>query len=564
MIRFESIKFKNFLSVGNNFIEIRLDKSPTTVLLGSSGTGKSILTDAVSFVLFNKPYRNIGKPQLVNATNNKDCVVEISFSIGDISYFIRRGIKPAIFEIYKNGKLLNQDSHNKDYQDYLEKQILQFNYTSFKQIVVLGPSGFVPFMQLKSSDRRELVEELLGLQIFSVMNTILKDRISAIKTEILDSEYQEKFLNEKSALYEEHKKKLEQNVEQKKEELSNKRLEYCKKVSDSMSEIESLNSSISTLQTKTNKQDTIASISKYSELKNRFSLSITNLRKQIEFYMKNNSCPTCKQVIDSAFKASEIESKTVKKSEISNALDTVEIKISSLEKQKSDIEDIERQIRLLNNKIQQLQSVIRINEELIKSIDTDLLSLTQKTEDVLVEDVQNQILALQENKKCILNRKSLHEIAGTFLKDTGIKSSIVKNYLPAINKYLNKYLQEMNFYVRFSLDENFTESVKSLGYENFVYGNFSEGERQRIDLAMIFTWRSIAIARNRVRTNLLIMDEIFDSALDLNATENVINLLYSDIFKDMNVFVISHKNQIKDKFKSSIEFDKRNSFTKLL
>jgi len=569
MILFEKIRLKNFLSIGNNFLEIELSKNPTTVFLGPSGSGKSCLLDALSFVLFNKPYRNISKPQLVNSINNKDCVVEIDFSVGEKQYFVRRGIKPNIFEIFRDGKLIGQDAHSRDYQTFFEEEILRFNYHSFIQIIVLGTSGYVPFMQLKPADRRIVIEELLGLQIFSQMNESLKLKITSVKDELLNNSYQQKLVSEKIKLCEDHQKELEKNIEEDRELFRQKIVEYNREIEQDNTWIKTATTTIDTLESnieslRKNKLLT----EKYKKLKEKFVQNKNKLDRQIQFYSENDVCPVCNQDINSEFKEKEIYDKQIKITELSAGLIKTEKAIIQLDKERAEIDAVNVKITDQKSKISSWKNDIKFKEELIKNAEFQLRKLderqTSTIEDFQIDSLTSDLDQLRTAEKTFVEKKSLYDIVSGLLKDTGIKSQIIKNYLPVINKYINKYLQDMNFFVKFVFDENFDESIKSLGYENFVYGNFSEGERQRIDLAVLFTWRHVAQLKNSVNTNLLIMDEIFDSALDLNATENVVGLLSSDIFRNMNVFVISHKNQIKDKFTACLEFDKNKSFTRVI
>jgi len=569
MILFEKIRLKNFLSIGNNFLEIELSKNPTTVFLGPSGSGKSCLLDALSFVLFNKPYRNISKPQLVNSINNKDCVVEIDFSVGEKQYFVRRGIKPNIFEIFRDGKLIGQDAHSRDYQTFFEEEILRFNYHSFIQIIVLGTSGYVPFMQLKPADRRIVIEELLGLQIFSQMNESLKLKITSVKDELLNNSYQQKLVSEKIKLCEDHQKELEKNIEEDRELFRQKIVEYNREIEQDNTWIKTATTTIDTLESnieslRKNKLLT----EKYKKLKEKFVQNKNKLDRQIQFYSENDVCPVCNQDINSEFKEKEIYDKQIKITELSAGLIKTEKAIIQLDKERAEIDAVNVKITDQKSKISSWKNDIKFKEELIKNAEFQLRKLderqTSTIEDFQIDSLTSDLDQLRTAEKTFVEKKSLYDIVSGLLKDTGIKSQIIKNYLPVINKYINKYLQDMNFFVKFVFDENFDESIKSLGYENFVYGNFSEGERQRIDLAVLFTWRHVAQLKNSVNTNLLIMDEIFDSALDLNATENVVGLLSSDIFRSMNVFVISHKNQIKDKFTACLEFDKNKSFTRVI
>ena len=567
MIIFKTVRWKNLLSTGNNFSEINLDSNHTTILLGQSGSGKSTLLDAISFALFNRPFRNINKNQLVNMVNQKNCVVEIEFTIGTQNYMIRRGIKPTIFEIHCDGVLINQDSHSKDYQQYLERQILKFNFKAFTQIIVLGASNFTPFMQLKPADRRVIIEGLLDIEIFSVMNTILKQKVSNLKSISQENEFNLSITKEKIEL----QSKYIADLSHSKQEKIQDNLVMIEKNKEQMQVIEhenvTLKSSISSLKEKLQfKGEILSQIDKIRDIKNKLDSNIKKSRKEILFYEDNDNCPTCHQNIPGDFKQVEIGKKNDKISEWHNGLHDVEAAMSKFLIKLDEAKTIEDEIDAIQSQIVKNQSMIDGINQFVKKIAKETLDMknnqdapkdcTDKLNELTTEHKK-----LETNKETYSNQKNIHDLATTLLKDGGVKARIIKQYLPLINKHTNIFLNAMNFFVTFNMDEEFNESIKSRGRDEFAYENFSEGEKQRIDLALLFTWRTIAKMKNSVNTNLLIMDEVLDSYLDTQATENVLQLLNSDMFRDTNIFVISHKETISDKFKKTIRFTKNKNFS---
>ena len=566
MIIFNKVRWKNFLSTGNNFIEINLSKNRSTILLGESGSGKSTLLDAISFGLFNKPFRNINKNNLINMINQKNCLVEVEFTIGKQNYLIRRGIKPTIFEIYCNDKIINQDSHSKDYQQYLEKQILKFNYKSFTQIIVLGASNFTPFMQLKPADRRVIIEGLLDIEIFSLMNSILKKRISNLKNDIQQNEFSLSIVKEKIEM---HKKHLE-NLSQSKQEKIDKNMSIIESNKSQIIELENINekyeNKINELLEQVNfKDDVLSQISKIKSIKEKLEISIKKSNKEISFYEDNDSCPTCTQSIPSDFKQVQINENVNKIEEWKNGLSDVGSAISKLDDKMNKVKVIEDEIDSIQTKILKNKSSISSIQKFIQKIAKETLEMKEDEESSLNSDelnnFDNELLSLENDKQKFLMDRNIQDHVSSLLKDGGVKAKIIKQYLPLINKHTNIFLNSMNFFVSFNIDEEFNESIKSRGRDNFVYENFSEGEKQRIDLALLFTWRVIAKLKNSVNTNLLILDEVFDSYLDINATENVLQLLNSNMFKKNNIFVISHKQNISDKFNQVINFTKVKNFS---
>ena len=567
MIIFEKIRWKNLLSTGNSFVEIELNKTRNTILLGKSGSGKSTLLDAMSFVLFNKPFRNINKNQLVNSINQKNCVVEIEFSIGTRKYLVRRGVKPSVFEIYCNDKLVDQDSHTRDYQQYLEQSILKFNFKSFSQIIVLGASNFVPFMQLKPSDRRVIIETLLDIEIFSVMNSIIKKKISILKSDMQDVEQSFVLCNEKRKIQIDHIQELSDNKDAKikeNEQLISKNKEQAKELlSENVAYEESkllLEKKIEFRDDVQNKIDTIRTIN--TKLMN----SIKKSNKEVSFYENNSSCPTCRQDIAEQIRLEQVDTNNKKIKEWENglteaesALDKLKAKIKVADSIQSDIDSIESSIVKNKNTVTAIRHFIsKIESEIDKLKNTNDNQEKYKEQ---LQSIEDEIVKLQVRKEELLNNKEVYDIATALLKDDGIKARIIKQYLPLINKHTNVFLNAMNFFVSFNIDEEFNESIKSRNRDEFSYENFSEGEKQRIDLALLLTWRTIAKLKNSINTNLLIMDEVLDSYLDTFATENVLQLLNSDMFKSTNIFVISHKETISDKFNRTINFTKSKNFS---
>lgn len=569
MIIFKKVRWKNLLSTGNNFTEIVLNEKHSTILLGQSGSGKSTLLDAISFALFNRPFRNINKNQLVNMVNGKNCLVEIEFSIGTQEYMIRRGIKPTVFEIYCDNVLLNQDSHSKDYQQYLERNILKFNFKAFTQIIVLGASNFTPFMQLKPADRRIIIEGLLDIEIFSVMNTLLKQKASTLRQAIQENEFSASIVKEKIAIQEKYISDISKDKEDKIQEnlaLIEKHKADIEKI---RTENDSHRLSISELQGRIDfKSDLISQIDKIKDIKSKIDTNIKKTRKDITFYEDHDSCPTCSQDIPEQFKSVEIEKKAAKITEWQAGMNDAESALTKFLQRMEQVKSVEDEIEKLTYQIGKNDSVISGINQFIKKVAQDTLDLkeqqsapSEKSEEL--QKLSEESQKLEQAKETFSIQKNVQELATMLLKDSGVKARIIKQYLPLINKHTNVFLNAMNFFVSFHIDEEFNEMIKSRGRDDFSYENFSEGEKQRIDLALLFTWRTIAKMKNSVNTNLLIMDEVLDSYLDTSATENVLQLLNSDMFRDTNIFVISHKETISDKFQKTIRFTKNKNFSNI-
>ena len=568
MIEFQKIRWRNFLSTGDYFSEVQLNKSPSTLIVGNNGAGKSTILDALTFGLFGKAFRKINKPQLVNSVNSKDCVIEIEFKIGNRDYLVRRGIKPAIFEIYINNKMLDQDSKIRDSQLHLEEAILKLNYKSFTQTVILGSATFVPFMQLTANDRRDIIEDILDIKIFSSMNDILKGRASLLKDSLFENEKERELQDYKIELQDRNiedakntKKKSikifkdkikEKKTEQKVFRASNKNL--LVEVDTALSEI-------------VDESKTIASCRKFEKLENQLSNNISKIKKEVEWFETNDVCSTCKQAIGSDHKHSIVTEKDDKKSEIEKALVSiskeivsVNTRISVIEDKKSQIVSLRNVIESNNNKDDFVQKNIEELESEIEAAESD--SGNVKGLEKQLKSLRENLKELDETRRELTETKNYYALAGQFLKDSGVKTSIVKYYLPIMNKLINRYLQEMDFYVHFTMDERFVENIKSRGREGFTYASFSEGEKMRVDLALLFTWREIARMKNSVNTNLLILDEVFDSSLDSTGTDEFLKLL--NTLGGNNVFVISHKGDILyDKFKDIVKFEKVKNFSRI-
>lgn len=565
MIVFTNIKWKNFLATGNSGVEIDLSRNRTTILLGPSGSGKSTLLDAIALCLFNRPFRNIKKTQLVNSINGKKCVVEIAFTVGTKNYLVKRGIKPNIFEIYCNEELVNQDSHSRDYQQYLETNILKCNFKAFSQIVVLGASNFTPFMQLRPADRRIIIEGLLDIEIFSVMNSILKSRISNTKTEIMNTNYAINLAKEKIAV---HQKYLEESRHNRSEKVK----ENIAKIKKNKQQIKTLNLENATLATQIQelesklmfKSEVQQQINRITNIQSKIVSKVKKAKREIKFYEEHDECPTCHQKIQSDFKNAEISKNSKQIIEFESGLENAKKSLTKLSARLANAKVIEDQIQELQLKISKNRSTVDAIEQFIKKVAKDTIAIQSQVDEGNADDIKElneKVQELEAKKEKFAIQRAINDTASNLLKDGGVKARIIKQYLPLINKYTNQFLTAMNFFIAFHMDEEFNETIKSRGRDNFAYENFSEGEKQRIDLALLFTWRKIAKMKNSVNANLLVLDEVCDSYLDTNATENVLQLINSDFFKNANIFVISHKENIADKFHASVRFTKKKNFS---
>jgi len=569
MILFKTVKYKNFLSSGNSFTEINLNDTKSTLVVGQNGAGKSTMLDAISFALFGKPHRNINKNQLINSINQKACVVEIEFSIGSAVFRIVRGIKPGIFEIWKNGTMINQSSHAKEYQKILEQNILKLNHKSFHQVVVLGSSSFIPFMQLAAGHRREVIEDLLDINVFSKMNQILRDKQSVLKDQLKDLSYQiditknkidtqKKYITDIQTLTQENKKEYESRIHESQ---------------DSIDELQTANSELS-LGLDESIRETEKRLSTLHDQRQELLLgsqdrqtNITNISKRIKFFDENEACPTCEQTLSNSHKSHVLETLEGERRTHKSALKQIGETGTSVEK---EIKETGRILESLRSKLSELsQNNVKITglQKQIKEYQLYLekgVSADLRTAELDLESLNEKRNSLLENKFSLSEDISYNTVMSEMLKDTGIKTKIIKQYLPVINKLVNQYLQVLDFFVHFDLDESFQETIRSRHRDEFTYDSFSEGEKQRIDLALLFTWRQIAKMKNSVATNLLILDETFDSSLDHEGVDNLLKILHT-LSDDTNIFVISHKGEILDgKFNMKIEFKKEKNFSKMV
>ena len=570
MIKFKSVSWQNFLSTGNDMTTIQLDRSPTTLIVGQNGAGKSTLLDALSFGLFGKPHRDINKPQLVNTINNKQCIVKVEFQIGVHDFEIVRGIKPNLFEIYQNGNMINQSSMARDYQKFLEQNILKLNHKSFHQIVVLGSSSFIPFMQLPGGHRRDVIEDLLDINIFSKMNTILKERSAVIREKLKDINYNIDLMKEKISIQRKYIKDItEMNDEQIKSKRSSISL-FQTEITDMQAANNDYSTSIESLQEGLNDRMKKAHDKKQSlmQYQAQFQTQMKTVVKEAKFYEINDKCPTCTQDIDKAIKEEKLEFSKNRAKELQEGMTKVGEQASVIDETISELNDITDNIRkntagiTTNNRdIERLQTQITKLEGEISGLESREGDLGQANADLETHFEKSNTLT--ELKLSMVDERSYNEAAGEMLKDGGIKTKVVKEYLPVMNKLINNYLQVLDFFVAFDLDENFTETIRSRHRDTFNYASFSEGEKQRIDLALLFTWRQIARMKNSTSTNLLVLDETFDSSLDHDGVDNLMKIL-GTLEDDSNVFVISHKGDLLDgKFRSKIEFTKEHNFSKI-
>jgi len=568
MIEFKTIKWKNFLSTGNNFTTIDLKSHQKTLIVGDNGSGKSTILDALCFGLFNKPFRKINKPQLINTINCGDCRVEIEFTIGSIDWKVIRGMKPTVFEIYKNDDLLDQSAAAADQQKWLEQNVLKLNYKSFTQIVVLGSSTFVPFMQLPAAGRREVIEDILDIRIFSTMNVILKERVKVVKEEVNDLEYAVSILKDKVDVQRKYIQNLKHQSEQNKEEKENTISVLEENIRFKKEEVESYMSQLDSLNEKVNEySDLDSKVNKLREYNIKFSSKIDELTKEQKFFTNNETCPTCNQEITGDLKQIKLTETTTKIDKFTDAIFKLKKDQLEVNKTLNERKEILDSISEVQSKIRECFKEVEWNEKRIADTLTEIGSINSNNS-LIVEETEKIKTLIEQGKSQELQRRKLIKkqtelkIVSEILKDGGVKSSIIKKYLPVMNTLINKYLQELEFYVNFNLDDTFNETIKSRFRDEFSYASFSEGEKMRIDLALLFTWREVAKLKNSVNTNLLILDEVFDSSLDSNGTADFINIL-RNITEGNNVFVISHKQDIlHDKFDSVIQFKKVKNFSK--
>jgi len=568
MIVFKKVRWKNFLSTGDSFTEIDLDHTKSTLIVGQNGSGKSTMLDAVSFGLFGKPHRNINKPQLINSINNKGCVVEVEFFIGKNYYKIVRGIKPGKFEIWKNDDMINQSSHAKEYQKILEQNILKLNHKSFHQVVVLGSSSFIPFMQLPGGHRRDVIEDLLDINVFSKMNTILKEKQSSIKDQLKDINYnveitknkidtQQKYIRDIKTLTEENRKEYESRIHASQ---------------NSIDELQAENSELS-LGLDESIRETEERLSALHDKRQALMLggqdrqtTLSNVRKRIKFFQENEACSVCEQAITDSHKHVILSAAEQEANTLQSECRKIGTEGTAVEKAISETGDVLRTLRSKVSQLSENNAQISTHQSNIKSYQDYLnkeVSADLNLAEADLSSIQTDRNNLLEEKFKVSEEYSYNAVMAEMLKDTGIKTKIIKQYLPVINKLVNQYLQVLDFFVHFDLDESFNETIRSRHRDEFTYDSFSEGEKQRIDLALLFTWRQVAKMKNSVATNLLILDETFDSSLDHDGVENLLKIL-NTLSDDTNIFVISHKGEILDgKFNSKIEFKKEKNFSKI-
>ena len=569
MILFHKIRWKNFLSTGNQFTEVDFEKHNTNLIIGTNGSGKSTVLDALTFGLFNKPFRKINKPQLVNATNEKDCVVEIEFSVNGKSYLVRRGIKPNIFDIEIDGNVIHKQSDDRSNQKILEENILKVNYKSFTQIVILGSSTFVPFMQLTSSNRREVIEDLLDIRIFSAMNAIIKDNIREKKDQIKSLDLKKDTLKDKMKMQQDFIEELENrgnaNIDSNNEKISKLDGEMVEYMKQNAVLEEDIHRYTKEQEEVTGSADKLV---KLNNLKGKLSQKVGTITKEHKFFTENTVCPTCTQDIAEEFRVNRIEDAQNKAKELKKGYAELEKTIKSEQERERQFIALSKEITKLTHGISQNNTRISLNQRQIRDLEHEIQTITSQlqnrnTEHEKLDEFKKNLHVTTEE---LVNKKQeivYYDFAYSLLKDDGVKTKIIKKYLPFINQQVNRYLQMMDFYINFHLNEEFNETVKSPIHEDFSYSSFSEGEKMRIDLALLFTWREVARLKNSVNTNLLIMDEVFDSSLDGFGTDEFLKIICY-IIKDANIFVISHKSDLHDKFDNIIKFDKNKGFSRMV
>jgi len=569
MILFKKIKWKNFLSTGNTWTEIDFQKNQTNLIIGTNGAGKSTVLDALTFVLFNKPFRKINKPQLVNTTNEKDCCVEIEFTINNRNYLVRRGIKPNIFDIEVNGVPLHKESDDRLNQKILEENILKVNYKSFTQIVILGSSTFVPFMQLTTAHRREVIEDLLDIRIFSAMNVLIKEKIRSRKDEIKSLELKKETLKDKVDMQRRFIEELENrgnaNINSNKEKIANLDIEVGNYMDENAKIEESIFGYVKEQEEVTGAAEKLG---KLNNLKGKISQKVSVITKEHKFFTENTVCPTCTQNIEEEFRLNRIADAQTKAKELQQGFKELEETIKFEEERERQFVVLSKEITKLNHEISQNNTRISLNQRQIRDLENEIQVITENlanrnTEHEKLEEFRDNLQKTFEDLSTKKEEIVYYDFTHSLLRDDGVKTKIIKKYLPFINQQVNRYLQMMDFYINFHLDEEFNETVKSPIHEDFSYSSFSEGEKMRIDLALLFTWREVARVKNSVNTNLLIMDEVFDSSLDGFGTDEFLKIIRY-VIKDANIFVISHKTDLHDKFETVLRFEKVKGFSRMM
>ena len=569
MILFETIRWKNFLSTGNHFTEVNFTKTENTLIIGNNGAGKSTILDALTFVLFGKSFRNINKPQLTNSINEKDCLVEIEFKISSSEFKIRRGIKPSIFEIYKNGELFNQDASSSEQQKWFEQSVLKMNFKSFTQIVILGSSNFVPFMQLSATNRREVIEDLLDIKIFSSMTNIVKEKIRSIRDDVRTLTLKKESLQDKVRMQNDFIQEIESRS---KEDITTKKGSITT-LMEEVSEYMDQNSKTQVnIESRTKEQEKVIGaadkLSKLNTLKGQITQKVTTITEEHKFFTENTVCPTCHQDIEEEFRVNRISDVQNRAKELKDGYVKLEETIKFEKERERQFNILSKEITKLTHGISQNNTRIASHQRRIQDLESEIQRITDQLQNSSTEyekltkfqeDLENSDTNLSEKKETI----AYYDSTQSLLKDSGVKSKIIQKYLPLINKQVNRYLQMMDFYINFTLDEEFNESIQSPIHENFSYTSFSEGERQRIDLALLFTWREVAKFKNSTNTNLLIMDEIFDSSLDGFGVEEFLKIV-KYVIEDSNTFIISHKTDLHDKFDNVVKFEKFKGFSRIV
>jgi len=570
MIKFEKVRWRNILSTGNAFTEVDICKSPTTLVVGTNGSGKSTFIDALSFALFGKPFRKVKVGQLVNSINLKDALVEVEFSIGSSEYKIRRGMKPTIFEIYQNNVLVNQDAAAKDYQEFLEKQILKLNYKSFTQIVVLGSSSFVPFMQLPAPHRREIIEDLLDIQIFTRMNDILRGELLQVAQEYKDAEGNLSVVRQKINLQEDYLERIDEQRKKSTEDIKQRIVTAQNTIHDYEREIQGRLDRIRDLRgTIEDEKSNDRRYQKFTSIQDQMKRTATKVANDITFYNDNDECGTCKQDIPQEFKNDVIQSRRDKLAELDKAQIQLKSELETVRSRLAQITTVHDEIQTLQGEVNDLNLRIQTNNRSIAEWNTEIetanATLPEADEHVQkLAEMRDEERKVSDTKNELNDQRYYSEISANLLKDTGIKTKIINQYLPVINHYVNHFLQALDFFVQFNLDGSFKETIKSRHRDEFSYASFSEGEKLRIDLSLLFTWRTIAKMKNSTNTNLLILDEVFDSSLDASGTEEFLKIL-NTMDKGINAFVISHKGDIlQDKFTNIMRFEKTNNYSRMI
>ncbi len=569
MILFEKIRWKNFLSTGNQYTEIGFTQHPTNLIIGTNGAGKSTLLDALTFSLFGKPFRKINKPQLVNSVNEKDCIVEVEFSIGNTNWKVVRGIKPNIFEVHRDGTVLDQSAAALDQQKWFEQNVLKMNYKSFTQIVILGSSTFVPFMQLTAANRRDVIEDLLDIRIFSSMNNLMKDKIRQVKEDIKVLELKKESLNDKVKMQTNFIEEIE-NKSQEDIAIKEKNIGYIlNEENNLMNHGERLNEELISLEKKLEKYSgATEKLRTLGNLKGKISNKVATITKEHKFFTQNTVCPTCDQAIEETFRINRINDAQNKAKELQSGYKELEQAINKEEERERQFTTLSKEITTLTHGISQNNIKIAGCQRQVRDLESEIQRITDQLANRNTE--HEKLATFKDNLRTtydeLAQRKDTidyYDFSYSLLKDGGVKTKIIKKYLPLINQQVNKYLQLMDFYINFSLDEEFNETVQSPIHDSFSYSSFSEGEKMRIDLALLFTWREVARMKNSVNTNLLIMDEVFDSSLDGFGTEEFLKIIRF-VIKDANIFVISHKESLHDKFADVIRFDKVKGFSRMV